>query len=56
MTHDLTNVDVIGIDEVQFFDDEIVSIVEKLSADGHRVIVAGLDMDFRANRSNQCLN
>ncbi|EUS39453.1 thymidine kinase, partial [Staphylococcus aureus M0242] len=28
-------------------DDEIVSIVEKLSADGHRVIVAGLDMDFR---------
>ncbi|MCC0976535.1 thymidine kinase [Staphylococcus aureus] len=47
MTHDLTNVDVIGIDEVQFFDDEIVSIVEKLSADGHRVIVAGLDMDFR---------
>ena len=28
MTHDLTNVDVIGIDEVQFFDDEIVSIVE----------------------------
>ena len=44
MTHNLTNVDVIGIDEVQFFDDEIVSIVEKLSADGHRVIVAGLDM------------
>ncbi|WP_214442877.1 thymidine kinase, partial [Escherichia coli] len=47
MTHDLTNVDVIGIDEVQLFDDESVSIVEKLSEDGHRVIVAGLDMDFR---------
>ncbi|MDN8785283.1 thymidine kinase, partial [Staphylococcus aureus] len=46
MTHDLTNVDVIGIDEVQFFDDEIVIIVEKLSSDGHRVIVSVLDMDF----------
>ncbi len=32
MTHNLTNVDVIGIDEVQFFDDEIVVLVEKLSA------------------------
>lgn len=40
--HDLSNVDVIGIDEVQFFDDEIVSIAEKLSSNGHRVIVAGL--------------
>lgn len=47
MMQDLTNVDVIGIDEVQFFDDEIVHIVEHLSAEGYRVIVAGLDMDFR---------
>lgn len=39
MTHNLTNVDVIGIDEVQFFDDEIVSIVEKLSADGTTVLL-----------------
>lgn len=44
MTHDLTNVDVIGIDEVQFLTMKFVSIVEKLSADGHRVIVAGLDV------------
>ena len=38
---------VIGIDEAQFFDDEIVPIVKKLADDGLRVIVAGLDTDFR---------
>lgn len=38
--------DVIGIDEVQFFDDGIVSVCEQLALDGIRVIVAGLDMDF----------
>lgn len=43
----LTNeVDVVGIDEVQFFDDEIVDVCNKLAAQGIRVIVAGLDMDF----------
>lgn len=43
----LTNdVDVVGIDEVQFFDDEIVEVCNKLAAQGIRVIVAGLDMDF----------
>lgn len=38
--------DVVGIDEVQFFDDEIVDVVNKLANDGKRVIVAGLDMDY----------
>ena len=47
LNQDLDNVDVIGIDEVQFFDGEIVNIVEQLAKNGHRVVVAGLDMDFR---------
>ncbi len=38
---------VIGVDEVQFFDDEIVSVCERLADEGRRVIVAGLDQDFR---------
>ena len=40
------NVDVVGIDEAQFFDDELVSVCNKLAGSGIRVIVAGLDMDF----------
>ena len=47
LNQDLDDVDVIGIDEVQFFDGEIVNIVEQLAKNGHRVVVAGLDMDFR---------
>lgn len=38
---------VVGIDEAQFFGDEIVDIVQTLANNGVRVIVAGLDMDFR---------
>lgn len=38
--------DVVGIDEVQFFDDQIVSVAQKLALQGKRVILAGLDMDF----------
>ncbi len=38
---------VVGIDEAQFFDDAITSIVHQLSEQGIRVIIAGLDMDFR---------
>ncbi len=38
---------VIGIDEVQFFDDGIVEVCEKLANSGKRVVVAGLDLDFR---------
>ena len=41
------NVDVVGIDEAQFFDMEIVEVVNKLANQGIRVIVAGLDMDFK---------
>lgn len=40
-------VDVVGIDEAQFFDDGIVEVCNKLANSGLRVIVAGLDMDFR---------
>lgn len=40
------DVDVIGIDEAQFFDDEMPQVAEKLALKGIRVIVAGLDMDF----------
>ena len=38
---------VIGIDEAQFFSNDIVDICNKLACDGKRVIVAGLDMDYR---------
>lgn len=38
---------VIAIDEVQFFDDGIVAVAEKLAAQGMRIICAGLDLDFR---------
>jgi len=38
---------VVGIDEVQFFDNEIVNVVNKLADEGKRVIVAGLDMDYK---------
>jgi thymidine kinase len=39
--------DVIGIDEAQFFDDHLVDVCNELAEKGVRVIVAGLDMDFR---------
>ena len=38
---------VVGIDEAQFFDDEIVSVVRTLADRGIRVIVAGLDQNFK---------
>lgn len=41
------NVDVVGIDEAQFFDKGLVDVVAKLANMGTRVIVAGLDMDFK---------
>ena len=37
----------IGIDEAQFFDDDLPKVCEQLALKGVRVIVAGLDMDFR---------
>ncbi len=39
--------EVIGIDEGQFFDEEIVRVCNELANNGKRVIIAGLDMDFR---------
>lgn len=41
------NVDVVGIDEAQFFDNNLVDVCNQLANNGTRVIVAGLDMDFR---------
>jgi thymidine kinase len=41
--------DVVGIDEAQFFDDEIIAVCNDLANNGIRVIVAGLDMDFKGN-------
>ncbi|OFZ83804.1 MAG: thymidine kinase [Bdellovibrionales bacterium RIFOXYD1_FULL_44_7] len=41
------NTRVVGIDEAQFFDETIVDVAQKLAYRGTRVIVAGLDMDFR---------
>ena len=38
---------VVGIDEAQFFDDDLPSVCEQLANEGKRVILAGLDMDFR---------
>jgi len=38
--------EVVGIDEAQFFSDELVSVCNELANRGKRVIVAGLDMDF----------
>ena len=46
-------VDVIGIDEAQFFDDEISNVCDELALRGTRVIVAGLDMDFMAKPFGQ---
>ncbi len=42
-----SDVDVIGIDEAQFFDPRLPQVVEQLADQGIRVILAGLDMDFK---------
>ena len=41
--------EVLGIDEVQFFDDGVVEVCERLANMGKRVIVAGLDTDYLGN-------
>ncbi len=43
------DIKVVGIDEAQFFDDGIVAVCNDLANRGIRVIVAGLDMDFKGN-------
>lgn len=47
------DVDVVGIDEAQFFDSEIANVCDELAFRGVRVIVAGLDMDFQGNPFGQ---
>lgn len=42
----METVEVVGIDEVQFFDDGVVDVCNQLANNGIRVIVAGLDMDY----------
>src|SRR5690606_3472098 len=42
-----TNVEIVGIDEAQFFDEDIITVAEQLADRGIRVIAAGLDRDFR---------
>lgn len=42
-------VDVVGIDEAQFFDSDLMAVCNFLANKGVRVIVAGLDMDFQGN-------
>ncbi len=41
------DIDVVGIDEAQFFDEGLVDVCNELAYRGVRVIIAGLDMDFR---------
>ncbi len=41
------DIDVVGIDEAQFFDDGLIDVCNELANRGVRVIIAGLDMDFR---------
>ncbi len=50
------DVDVVGIDEAQFFDDQIADVCEQLAMKGMRVIVAGLDMDFQGKPFGQMPN
>ncbi|MFX3624416.1 MAG: thymidine kinase [Ectobacillus sp.] len=47
LEHVTEELDVIAIDEIQFFDEDIVEVVQELANRGYRVIVAGLDQDFR---------
>lgn len=50
------DVDVVGIDEAQFFDAEIANVCEQLAIKGIRVIVAGLDMDYLGKPFGQMPN
>ncbi|MGB4206276.1 MAG: thymidine kinase [Bacteroidales bacterium] len=45
----VNDADVIGIDEAQFFDNQLSDVCNSLANSGIRVIVAGLDMDFQGN-------
>jgi thymidine kinase len=45
----ISSTSVVGIDEAQFFDENVVNVCNDLANNGIRVIIAGLDMDFRGN-------
>lgn len=47
LAHVDADTDVVAVDEIQFFDWEIVEVVQELANRGYRVLCAGLDMDFR---------
>ena len=47
LDHVTEQIDVVAIDEVQFFDKQIVEVCDQLAKQGKRVMVAGLDMDFK---------
>lgn len=49
-------VDVIGIDEAQFFDDQLPEVCDQLAIRGVRVIIAGLDMDYMGKPFGQMPN
>jgi thymidine kinase len=49
-------VDVIGIDEAQFFDDQLPEVCDQLAIRGVRVIIAGLDMDYTGKPFGQMPN
>jgi thymidine kinase len=51
-----SGVDVVGIDEAQFFDDQLPDVCDQLALKGTRVIIAGLDMDFKARPFGQMPN
>ena len=51
-----SDVDVIAIDEAQFFDDQLPEVCDQLAVRGVRVIVAGLDMDYMARPFGQMPN
>jgi thymidine kinase len=50
------DVDVVGVDEAQFFDPEIANVCDELAFRGIRVIVAGLDMDYLGKPFGQIPN
>jgi thymidine kinase len=51
-----SGMDVVGIDEAQFFDDQLPEVVDQLAFRGTRVIVAGLDMDYTGKPFGQMPN
>jgi len=51
-----SEVDVVGIDEAQFFDDQLPEVCEQLAMRGIRVIIAGLDMDYQRKPFGQMPN